>query len=293
MYEKDNLLEYINNSELRVFSNNIKLRLSKELVSKYDEGVYTNYLTRFQLELDMLMALKIKLPGNAKPNLYLYIVPDENFIKLLSVPPLFTKDQKGGGRPVKCYDLDGFNLAYGVSQNLLENNDDSDSISINEIHEISHIILGQFLLGNQAISEGIAEAFPLYVLNLEERYTEHKNIISTLKQDQIYNMKELITKSKNGTYGNDAIVKNKACSFRMSYISSYLFVVGILKTIEEKYDFATSDSIQYFLEILRKSRCSNEWLIYDIANYLELPKEQLLEEKKMQLKALNLIVNSK
>lgn len=51
-----------------------------------------------------------------------------NFIKLLSVPLLFTKDQKGGGRPVKCYDLDGFNLAYGVSQNLLENNEESDSI---------------------------------------------------------------------------------------------------------------------------------------------------------------------
>lgn len=71
-YEKDYLSEYIKNSELRVFSNNIKVRLSKELVSKYDEGVYINYLTRFQLELDMLMVLKIKLPGNAKPNLYLY-----------------------------------------------------------------------------------------------------------------------------------------------------------------------------------------------------------------------------
>lgn len=72
MYEKDYLLEYIKNSELRVFSNNIKVRLSKELVNKYDEGVYTNYLTRFQLVLDTLMVLKIKLPGNAKPNLYLY-----------------------------------------------------------------------------------------------------------------------------------------------------------------------------------------------------------------------------
>lgn len=71
-YEKDYLLEYIKNSESRVFSNNIKVRLSKELISKYGEGIYTNYLIRFQLELDMLMVLKIKLPGNAKPNLYLY-----------------------------------------------------------------------------------------------------------------------------------------------------------------------------------------------------------------------------
>ena len=71
-YEKDYLSEYIKNSGLRVFSNNIKVRLSKELVNKYDEGIYTNYLIRFQLKLDMLMVLKIKLPGNAKSNLYLY-----------------------------------------------------------------------------------------------------------------------------------------------------------------------------------------------------------------------------
>ena len=70
-YEKDYLSEYIKNSGLRVFSNNIKVRLSKELVSKYDEGVYI-YLTRFRLVLDTLMVLKIKLPGNANPNLYLY-----------------------------------------------------------------------------------------------------------------------------------------------------------------------------------------------------------------------------
>ena len=35
MYQKDILREYVSKSELRVFSEKIKVRLSKELVEKY------------------------------------------------------------------------------------------------------------------------------------------------------------------------------------------------------------------------------------------------------------------
>ena len=48
MYQKDKLREYISNSEIRVFSDNIKVRLSKELASKYDNGSYYNYLKDIQ-----------------------------------------------------------------------------------------------------------------------------------------------------------------------------------------------------------------------------------------------------
>ena len=44
MYQKDKLREYISNSEIRVFSDNIKVRLSKELAKKYDNGSYYNAL---------------------------------------------------------------------------------------------------------------------------------------------------------------------------------------------------------------------------------------------------------
>lgn len=39
MYEKDSLIEYIESSELRIFSKEIKVRLSKELALKYDRGM--------------------------------------------------------------------------------------------------------------------------------------------------------------------------------------------------------------------------------------------------------------
>lgn len=48
MYKKNILKEYISKSELRVFNDKIKVRLSKELAKKYDDGSYTNYLNNMQ-----------------------------------------------------------------------------------------------------------------------------------------------------------------------------------------------------------------------------------------------------
>lgn len=160
MYKKDYLIEYIRTSELRVFSNNIKIRLSKELLSKYDQG---------------------------------------NYQKLLNFPEKFALG-KGGGKPVICYDLDGFNNAYGLSQNMLENKS-FENITIakieNEIHELAHVIHSQFFSKNQTICEGFAEMLPLYGLGLEDVFEEHKNILSGLDSSKILAAKDLIDSEKN------------------------------------------------------------------------------------------------
>ena len=293
MYQEDYLRNYIKESELRVFNNRIKVRLSSELAIKYDLGVYTNFLTRIENEMKMLDKLKIKYPANAKPILYIYVVPDDNFTFLLQMPTLFSKDKKSGGKPVTCYDLDGFPLAYGLSQNCLENKE-TNNLEIaaleNELHELSHIVLSQFLLGNQVISEGIAETLPLYGLRLEEKFEKHKQVIATLEENNIYSLKELLNKQRDSSYGNDAVLPNMTCSFRLSYISSYLFVRGLLERVEEKYLLSSTESINCFFSILRGNRgYANEFLIYDIADALELSHDELLNKKDMQKKALNSI----
>ena len=83
MYQEDYLRNYIKESELRVFNDRIKVRLSRGLAIKYDLGVYTNFLTRIENEMKMLDKLKIKYPANAKPILYIYVVPDDNYKCLL------------------------------------------------------------------------------------------------------------------------------------------------------------------------------------------------------------------
>ena len=186
--------------------------------------------------------------------------------------------------------MDGFPLAYGLSQNCLENKE-TNNLEIadleNELHELSHIVLSQFLLGNQVISEGIAETLPLYGLRLEEKFEKHKQVIATLEENNIYSLKELLNKQRDGSYGNDVVLSNMTCSFRLSYISSYLFVRGL---VEEKYLLSTTEAINYLFSILRGNRgYANEFLIYDIADALELSHDELLNKKDMQKKALNSI----
>lgn len=285
MYEKNKMREYIKNSELRVFNSEVKVRLSKELAIKYDNGSYNEYLNNMSKCLEMISTLGIKYPANARPTLYVYIVPDENYGELLNIPKKFDNG-KGGGKPVMCYDLDGFSWAYGLSQNMLENKE-LKKIGIseieNEIHELSHIVHSQFFSKNLIISEGFAEALPLYALNIEEVFTEHKDILSNLNEGQILNAEEILTSENDNTYGIEKISSNKSCSFRLSYISSYLFVRGSMETIAKKFNLSRAQAVQAFLEIVRESECNNEWLIYDIADSLELSREELLYGKQMQL----------
>ena len=97
-------------------------------------------------------------------------------------------------------------------------------------------------------------------------------------------------KQRDGSYGNDAVLPNMTCSFRLSYISSYLFVRGLLERVEEKYLLSTTEAINYLFSILRGNRgYANEFLIYDIADALELSHDELLNKKDMQKKALNSI----
>ena len=235
--------------------------------------------------LEMISTLGIKYPANARPTLYVYIVPDENYGELLNIPKKFDNG-KGGGKPVMCYDLDGFSWAYGLSQNMLENKELKEigiSEIENEIHELSHIVHSQFFSKNLIISEGFAEALPLYALNMEEVFIEHKDILSNLNEGQILNAEEILTSENDNTYGTEKISSNKSCSFRLSYISSYLFVRGCMETIAKKFNLSRAQAVQAFLEIVRESECNNEWLIYDIADSLELSREELLYGKQMQL----------
>ncbi len=288
MDQSDALKEYINKSELREFSEKIKVRLSKELAEKYDNDCYTNFLSSIQKCLDMIDTLNICYPNNLKPILYVYIVPDTNYCELLRIPKQFDRG-KGGGKPVPCYDLDGFNSAFGLTQNMLENYPKEEtriSIIENTIHELSHIAHGQFFSKNQTIDEGFAETLPLYILNLEDIFDEHRNAIIELNESQILTAQELLQSERNGNYGAEAVLPNKSCSFRFSYISSYLLVRGCIEAICENKSFSKAQAIQNFLEIVNESNHSNEFLIYDIANAIGIPKDDLLNGKSIQMNTL-------
>ena len=291
MYKKNILKEYISKSELRVFNDKIKVRLSKELAKKYDNGNYTNYLNNMQRCLEEIETLEIKYPANAHPILYIYIVPDDNYGPLLRIPNIFDKGN-GGGKPVPCYDLDGFHYAYGISQNLLENYSQKEStISkiVNEIHELSHMVHSLFFSLHQTIREGFAETIPLYILDYEKKFTEHRDILTKMDESQILTAREMLDLEREDKFGEEAILPDRSCSFRLSYISSYLLIRGCVETIVEKNKISKSQAIQQFLEILKQSDYTNEWLFWDIADTIGIPKDIFLDGKEIQMKALNSI----
>lgn len=294
MYQKSLLKEYIKNTELRVYKDTINIRLNSDLAKKYDNGIYNNYLEHMYEYYQNILSLNILLPSNAKPKLYFYIVPDENYSELLGTPKKYDSG-KGSGKPVICYDLDGYKCAYGISTGLCEKFPSSPSImrEENSVHELAHLIQIQFYTRNAIISEGLAEAIPLYVMDYESIFEEHNDIVSNLSESEVYSPKEILDSERDDSFGITSSFKGKSCSFRYSYISSYLFVRGCLEKIVNDNNCSKKDALQYFLNLLYQSNYSHEWIIYHIADNIGVDKDDLLDSKEIQLEAINSIKSEK
>lgn len=159
MYTYDQLQKYIKESELVVMNDDFKVRLSKDLLEKYKQNLYSQKLLSIEENIKQINKLGIKYPDNTKPVFYLYIVPDKDFVKLLNFPK--DRTYKGGGKAVPSYDLDGFKSAFGISNNILENRAKPSMMqTINTIHELAHLVHSMFFYKNRFISEGFAEALP-------------------------------------------------------------------------------------------------------------------------------------
>lgn len=284
-YVSDKLKEYIKFSELRVVNKSLKVRLSDELAKKYDSGAYGNSIRWFEKYIDQIEKLGFQYPGNAHPVFYVYIVPDENFVELLQYP---YETRKGGGKPVMSYNLDGFSSAYGVSQNICANASDNPSIStiVNNIHEFSHLVHSQFFNKDRFICEGFAEVVPLFTMGYELKFDEHRNAIKKMTLSQLFSAKELITLARENKFRGNVLVPDRSCSFDLFYISSYLFVRVCIEKISNKFKLSKNEATQKFLEIIRKSRSINEWLVLDLSDELGIPRDMLLYEKELQFKTL-------
>lgn len=286
VYRKDTLKIYIENSVLINANENFRIRLSKELAKKYNDGLYENGVKHFENYIQQINSLNLIYPGNAHPVFYVYIVPDKDFVDLLQYP---YPERQGGGRPVSSYDIDGFSTAYGVSQNLIESQtEELPNISriVNNIHEFAHLIHSQFFNKNRFISEGFAETLPLYTLGYEQKFDEYRNAIKNIDESQIFSAKELLKMDKNDSFGRNALIPNRSCAFDLAYISSYLFVRSCVEKTASKFNLNRAQATQKFLETVRSSQCSGEWLVYDLAFALDLSKDELLSGKSIQINTL-------
>ena len=285
MYQDDKLKEYIDKSALKIVDQTLHIRLSEKLSKKYDSGVYDNAIKSFKKYVKQIQNLNLKYPANANPIFYIYIVSDTDFVELLQFPD---KTKKGGGRPVQSYDLDSFNSAYGVSQNIFENFPEDPNLTreVNHIHELAHLVHSMFFQKNRFVSEGFAEAFVLYTMRYEDKFKEHHNAIKNLKSNQIFTINELLKMEKENIFFGKMLIPNQSCSFDLSYISSYLAIRACLEKISSKFNMDRIEATQKFLEIIKFSKFTNEWLVFDIADTLGFPRDELLAQKSLQIETL-------
>lgn len=271
-YKPSALREYIDASELRIVGDDFRIRLSPELAKKYDAGDYDGAIANIHDAIKQVKNIGIKYPANASPMLYVYLVPDERGAELLDFPYGF----KTGGRPVMCLDLDGFNLALGNTEDMfLFDRTSSVAVMINEIHEIAHLVSGQFVNKDLCISEGISELIPFYILNYEGKYPEH---LRAVKSTQIYSVSDLI-----GKWDEIKIDAEKRCHNWATYISSYLFMRGVIQKIEKRFGLDKIAALQKFLEFMRRSDCYRVFFIFELADFIGMDRDELLNGKSLQL----------
>ncbi len=276
---------YIDASITKKVNDRFYVKLSKDLAINYDNGLYNSFTDHINKCISIIDKLGIKYPCNGNPIYYIYIIPLDK-TELLNIPKEFSR-KKGGGKPVSSFELDGFNSAYGITEDIAEKTDFSFYNTINSVHELTHLVASMFFSKDRFISEGIAEAVPFYVLDMEEEYLEHKDIITSLEEKDILSVKELIMECKNNEFGSKSVNYRQACSFRYSYISSYILCASIIDRIKDKYSINKKEALQKLFEFLRSSKCYQEFLIYEIASFIDVDAKELLEGKKIQLEFIN------
>ena len=276
------LKNYLDESVLIPLNNKLKIRLSKDLLDNYNKGLYNDYLNNLTSCIDLVDTLSIEYPGGAKPIFYLYILPlDKGY--LLDIPkPFDTKN--GGGRPIKAYDLDSFNSAYGVTENICLRNEFPPYIKQNTIHELIHLVSSMFFNKDRYINEGVAEAVSYYCFDYEDVFTTHRERLADVKEEDIYTVKELLEQKEFGLLG---IEGTNICTYRYSYISSYLFIASILDHIKDKYNIDKKETAQVLFEALRNTQNYNRWLVDDLADLIDEDSEEMYSTKKLQLEYLN------
>jgi hypothetical protein len=268
------LQDYVEKSELRIVNDDFRVRLSSELAAKYDAGEYDFCIRRHVENMRKINALGIVYPLSANPVLYMYIVPRGGGA-LLNLPSGATS----GGRPVACFDLDGFPRAYGMTEEMMTRTALNDLTDIGNIHELAHFVHYMFYTGERWLCEGIAEAFPYYLMDYENIDAKHRALIAGMTESDILDARTLAYEfDKHADY-------SKRAQISPAYVSSYLLVRGILKHIEKIYGCGKVAAMQRLMMFVRGVDSARDFFIWEVADFIGAAREELHFGKSAQLSA--------
>lgn len=116
------------------------------------------------------------------------------------------------------------------------------------VHELAHLIHGDWI-DIYPICEGFAEAVPFYVLNLTDE--KQQQIALNLKSKQIYSVNKLI---ERGMFlSEEDYSKAGRVQYLRTYISMYLWTVGYMEILQQKYNLNKVQALNFILTEFKKA----------------------------------------
>lgn len=172
-------------------------------------------------------------------------------------------------------------LALMVDENWFENGfgkELSFQQQVGLIHELGHIVHGAYFRNMGCMGEGFAELLPHYLMGLENQ--KHQQKIFALTDE---NLQTLDFIHQNGMFALEP--PNGANTQELkSYMSVYLWMLGYVKRLEDKYHLdrfeATCKMLQNFAEFDKQSWQNK---MTATAALVDMAPSEMLQTKALQL----------
>lgn len=174
-------------------------------------------------------------------------------------------------------------LALMVDENWFENGFDKE-LSLQQqvglIHELGHIVHGAYFRKMGCMGEGFAELLPHYLMGFEAQNSVHRQkVLSVPKQD----LQTLDFIHQNGMFALEAPDGANTQELK-SYMSVYLWMLGYVKRLENKYQLdkfgAASKMLKNFAEFDKQSWQNK---MTEAANLVDMTPAEMLQTKMLQL----------
>jgi hypothetical protein len=253
--------------EIVEFSSKIDIYCPFEFKEWLKQENWINFFNFQERMLDEILSLTFNIKGKFK---ILIVSRGDEFKEITKVP------YEAGMCNTKLN-----NDCFLVIDDLIAENKDNGeltaSIKKEILHEWAHMIVYKY--NNQltnTLNEGLADLIPLYILDYQNDMTEYVEKLKSLKTDDIISIDYM---DEFGLLDDNL---EETTQNKHTYLSSYLFVLNIIKNIEDKFEKSKLDALLFFLELMRKHK---KYHYEVIAEILDLPLENL-KFNKFQIEAL-------
>lgn len=110
-------------------------------------------------------------------------------------------------------------------------------------HELAHTVHSHWF--TRMANEGFAELLPHYLMDLEAQNPQHRKAVFDLTEKEMRSINDIET---NGIFSAEDLIKYSNTQERIGYMSYYLWTLGLMKCLEEKYQLDKFGAANLLLE---------------------------------------------